>query len=185
MGTVSRSIQTEIHFRDSEHHNATFALHKETVSGRRAGDFADKYPPDTLIVQFYKSENLVELAIRFSFDKFQEFFGASPDQIETEFVFEGDVVHERYDPDRIVIEDYETTFENPFELEFDNGYEVRSSSHYGGKELCDCCDRRRPHFMITDGPNYFYLDEECFKRMQAVYDVIREVNSDFIAGRLI
>lgn len=201
MGTVSRSIKSEIHFRDSEHHNATFSLHKETLSGRESRDFADAYSPDTLIVQFFKSEHLVEIAIEFSFDKFQEFFGCSPDNIETEYVFEGEVVHERYDPDRIVIEDYDSDFgldfnsgfqsdsnsdvKDLFDLEFDNGYEVKPSSHYSGRELCGCCDRRRPDFMITNGPEYIYLDEECFKRMQAVYDVIREVNSDYITGRLI
>lgn len=185
MGVVDQSIKSEIHFSDSENHNAVFSLHKETIEGRDARGFADSYSPNTLIVELFEYEHLVKKNIGISFENFRDFFGFSPDEVETSYVLKDDAVHEDYDPYKIEITDFDVTVEDPFNVTFDNGFEAKVSANQPGSSMCDCCGRRRPQFMITNGPDRIYIDEKCFKRMQAVYDVIRKVNSDCLTRYLI
>lgn len=185
MGIVSQEVQTEIHFSDSDRYNATFLIHNETIEGREASDFSGKLDPDSLLVQMYKSDHLVEITVSFEFSKFRNFFGFSPEQISTEYEYGEDPVHSQYDPEKVIITDYKSENSNPFSVSIEGDYAIKHSDHYSGPEPCDCCKRPRPEFMITNGPEYFYLHEDCFERLQAIYDVIRKVNSDLLTWRLV
>lgn len=186
---ILRTVQSEIHFTDSDRHNITLSLHKETLEGRPSKDFEGRLPPNTLVLTIYKSDNLVEISQRFRFSRFQEFFGSVSEDVDIEYSYTGEEpVHTRQEtpPDRIVIEEYPDIIKEPLTMEFDNEFEAKPTKYYGGgSSFCECCNNRRPHVLITDGPNSVYMDRHCINRMIAVYDLIREVYSDVIMSNVI